>query len=120
MAGNRIYFNSLIGRYAGGWGPDEYLRSLTSQQPGVAAVCKKPRYTKAQKKKMAQRPQVQRFVAVNAEASAIFHDPVLRAEWEKRHAAFKREAEKKGERTYPRLWDFVRHELLTAKTTEQK
>ena len=118
MAGNRLYLNKEIGTYSGDYGKRKYTRSLVSRKDGVVAVCKKPHYTKAQKAKMAQRPQVQRFVAVNAEASAIFHDPVLRAEWEQRHEAFKREANKKGEYTYPRLWDFVRHELLAAKESE--
>ena len=97
--------------YRGELDEDLYLRTLVKDKHKVMAVCKKPRYTKQQRKKMAERPQIKRFNAVNEEAKQIYHDPVLRAEWEKRHEAFQREARKKGEYTYPRLWDFIRHML---------
>ena len=69
---------------------------------------------------MAERPQVQRFCQVNAEASAIWHNPELKAEWEARHKVFMREAKRRNEYTYPRLWDFIRHELNREKTEAEK
>lgn len=114
MAGKRIAMSTAFEWYRGELDEDLYLRTLVKDKHKVMAVCKKPHYTKQQRKKMAERPQIKRFNAVNEEAKRIYHDPVLRAEWEKRHEAFKREARKKGEYTYPRLWDFIRHELNAA------
>ena len=114
MAGKRIVMSAAFEMYRGELDEDLYLRTLVKDKHKVMAVCKKPRYTKQQRKKMAERPQIKRFNAVNEEAKRIYHDPVLRAEWEQKHAAFKREAKKKGEYTYPRLWDFIRHELNAA------
>jgi hypothetical protein len=115
MAGRRLYLNNYIGQYSGEFGPDDYVRKMINAPENVRAVCKKPRYTKKQKKQMAERPQVKRFVTVSAEAKAIYHDPVQRAEWEKRHAAFIAKARKKGDYTYPRLWDYLRHMLNESK-----
>ena len=114
MAGKRIAMSAAFEWYKGELDQDLYLRSLVKDKHKVMAVCKKPRYTKQQRKKMAERPQIKRFNAVIEEAKRIYHDPVLRAEWEVKHEAFRQEARKKGEYTYPRLWDFIRHELNTA------
>ncbi len=97
-----------------------YLRSLVKDKSKVMAVCKKPRLTKQQRKKMAERPQIQRYNVVLKEAQRIYHDPVLRAQWEEKHAAFMREAKKKGDYTYPRLWDYIRHELNSAMIAAEK
>ena len=120
MAGRRISMSAAFESYRGELDSKFYLRSLVKDKSKVMAVCKKPRYSKKDRKKMAQRPQIQRFNAVNKEAQQIYHDPVLRAEWEARHLAFQREARKKGEYTYPRLWDYIRHELNMAKKAEEQ
>ena len=120
MAGKRIAMSAAFEWYRGELDEDLYLRTLVKDKSKVMAVCKKPKYTKQQRKKMAQRPQIKRFNAVNAEAQKIYHDPELRAEWEKRHEAFKRQARKTGDYTYPRLWDFIRHELNLAKKAAEQ
>ena len=121
MAGRRIAMSAAFQWYRGELDQDLYLRTLVKDKSKVMAVCKKPRLTKQQRSKMAKRPQIQRSNAVLKEAQVIYHDPVLRAEWEQRHVAFIREAKKKGEYTYPRLWDYIRHELtLAKKSAEQK
>ena len=87
MAGRRIAMSAAFEKYSGELDSQFYLRTLVKDKSKVMAVCKKPRLTKAQRKKMAERPQIKRFNAVTAEAQVIYHDPVLRAEWEKKHAA---------------------------------
>lgn len=120
MAGRRITMSAAFERYTGDLDDGFYLRTLVKDKSKVMAVCRKPGYTKAQRDKMAKRPQIKRFNSVNQEAQVIYHDPVLRAEWEKRHVEFMREARKKGEYTYPRLWDYIRHELNLAKIAAEK
>jgi len=121
MAGRRIAMADAFKWYKGELDSELYVRTLVKDKEKVMAVCKKPRYTKDKRKEMAKRPQIKRFNAVIKEAQTIYNDPVMRAEWEVRHEAFKREARKKGEYTYPRLWDFIRHELNAAKkAAEQK
>ena len=120
MAGRLIRLGAGIRGRSGEWSENEYTRSLPGHPEGIASICKKPHYTKAQKKKMAQRPQVQRFCAVNKEASEIMHNPVLKAEWEERHKAFRREASRHREYEYPRLWDFIRHMLNKEKSETEK
>ena len=120
MAGKRIAMTAAFEWYRGEMDEDYYLRSLVKDKHKVMAVCKKPKYTKAQRKEMAKRPQIQRFNSVVKEAQVIYHDPVLRAEWEQRHLEFQRVARKKGEYTYPRLWDYIRHELNIAKKSMAK
>ena len=115
MAGKRIAMSAAFEWYKGGLDEDLYLRSLVKDKHKVMAVCKKPNFSKKQRAKMAQRPQIKRFNAVTEEAKIIYHDPVLRAEWEKRHEEFQRAARKSGNYTYPRLWDYIRHELNLAK-----
>ena len=120
MAGRRIRMSAAFASYIGELDDEFYVRTLVKNKGKELAVCRKPRYTKEQRKKMAKRPQIKRFNSVNTEAQVIYHDPVLRAEWERRHEEFKREARKKGEYTYPRLWDFIRHELNLAKKAAEK
>ena len=121
MAGRRIAMSAAFQWYKGELDEDMYLRTLVKDKGKVLAVCRKPRLTKQQRKKMAQRPQIKRSNAVIKEAQVIYHDPVLRAEWKKRHEDFKRAASKKGEYTYPRLWDYIRHELnLAMKAAKDK
>lgn len=120
MAGKRITMSAAFERYVGELDDDLYLRTLVKDKSKVMAVCRKPRLTKQQRKKMAERPFIKRSNAVLKEAQRIYHDPVLRAEWEKKHEAFMREARKKGDYTYPRLWDYIRHEInLTKQSTEK-
>ena len=120
MAGKRISMSAAFEAYRGELDDDFYLRSLVKDKSKVMAVCRKPRYTKQQRKEMAKRPQIQRFNSVNKEAQAIYHNPELRAAWEKRHEAFQKEARKKGEYAYSRLWDYIRHELNLAKKEAAK
>ena len=121
MAGRFLIMNSaVVSARVGELNENEYARRLPGHPPGISAVCNKPKYTKAQKKKMAQRPQVQRFCQVNAEASVIWHNPEQKAVWEKRHRAFMREAKRRNEYTYPRLWDYIRHELNREKIEAEK
>ena len=119
MAGKRIAMSAAFEWYRGELDDELYLRTLVKDKSKVMAVCRKPRLSKQQRKKMAERPQIKRFNTVIKEAQAIYHDPVLRAEWEAKHAAFQREARKKGDYTYPRLWDFIRHELNQAKLSAE-
>ena len=120
MAGRFLILGAGIKAKTGEWDEHNYTRRLPGHPENIVSLCKKPRYTKAQKKKMAERPQVKRFSQVNAEASAIYKDPVLRAEWEARHAIHKREASRHHSYTYERLWDFIRHELSEAHKEAQK
>ncbi len=120
MAGRRIAMSAAFEWYRGDLDDGFYLRTLVKDKSKVMAVCRKPGYTKEQRKKMAKRPQIKRFNSVNQEAQVIYHDPVLRAKWEKRHEEFMREARKKGEYGYPRLWDYIRHELNLAKKATEK
>ena len=120
MAGKRITMSAAFEKYVGELDDQLYLRTLVKDKSKVMAVCKKPRLTKQQRKKMAERPFIQRSNAVLKEAQRIYHDPVLRAEWEKKHEAFMREARKRGDYTYPRLWDYIRHELNLAKQAAEK
>ena len=120
MAGRRISMSAAFEKYTGDLDSEFYLRTLVKDKSKVMAVCRRPRFTKKQREKMAERPQIKRFNSVVTEAQKIYHDPVLRAEWETKHAIFQREAQKKGEYTYPRLWDFIRHELNLAKKAAEK
>ena len=120
MAGKRIKMGAAFEQYVGELDDQLYLRTLVKDKSKVMAVCKKPRLTKQQRKKMAERPFIQRSNAVLKEAQRIYHDPVLRAEWEEKHAAFMREARKRGDYTYPRLWDYIRHEINLAKQATEK
>ncbi len=120
MAGRRIKMSAAFDRYSGELDSEFYLRTLVKDKSKVMAVCRKPSYKKEQRKKMAKRPQIKRFNTVVQEAQKIYHDPVLRAQWEERHQAFMKEAKKKGEYTFPRLWDYIRHELNLAKIQAQE
>lgn len=115
MAGRFLILGAGIKGRIGGIGSKDYTRRLPGHPESVVSVCKKPHYTKAQKKKMAQRPQVQRFCEVNKEASAIWHNPELKAEWAARHEAYMHEAKRHGGYIYVRLWDYIRHELNKVK-----
>ena len=120
MAGRRIYPKSFYEWYKGELSKEYYSRTLPTKKDNGMAVCLKPRYTKSQRKKMAERPQIVRFKAVNEEAQRIYHDPVLRAEWEARHVAARREASGTTKYVSPRHWDYIRHELNIAKMAVQK
>ena len=120
MAGRRIVLSDAFKGYSGELDKNSYVRSLIKVKDNVRAVCKKPRLTKNQRKEMANRPQIKRFNWVTEEAQKIYHDPELRAKWETIHAKFRKEARKKGEYDYPRLWDFIRHTLNLAKIEADK
>ena len=121
MAGRFLITSaSVVSARVGELNKNEYARRLPGHPNGIVAVCNKPKYTKSQRRKMAKRPQVQRFCQVNAEASAIWHNPELKAKWEARHKVFMREAKRRNEYTYPRLWDFIRHELNREKAEAEK
>ena len=110
-----IFLNRIAREYIGELDDEHYARRPVGHPDGIAILCKKPRYSKKQRKQMAKRPQVKRFGEVNLEAQAIYHDPVRRAEWEARHKAAQQEASRHGNSIYPRLWDYIRHELNEAK-----
>jgi len=120
MAGKRIAMSAAFEWYRGELDDQLYLRTLVKDKSKVMAVCKKPRLTKQQRKKMAERPFIKRSNAVLKEAQMIYHDPVLRTKWEEKHKAFIKAAKKRGDYTYPRLWDYIRHELNLAKQAAKK
>ena len=120
MAGRRIAMSAAFNRWTGDLDDDMYLRRLVKDKSKVMAVCRKPSFTKQQRKDMANRPQIKRFNSVTKEAQLIYHDPVKRAEWEEKHRAFMREARKRGIYDYPRLWDFIRHELNIKRKEAEK
>ena len=107
----RFLIASPAGTQIGSLNENEYSRRLPGRPPGITAVCKKPKYTKAQKKKMALRPAVQRFVNANKVAQIIWHDPEKKAEWAKRHVEAMKEAKRHNKYVQVRLWDFIRHTL---------
>ena len=114
ILGNGFKFRS------GSLGDKRYARRLVGHPEGIAVECKKPSYTKAQRKKMAERPQVKRFVEVNKEAQVILHDPELRAQWEAKHKKAVRDGSRHNRYVYVRLWDFIRHELNEEKKKGEK
>ncbi len=111
MAGRFLILDTGIRARMGGLDKKEYTRQLPGKPEGIVSICKKPHYTKSQKKKMALRPQVVRFREVNAEATAIWHDAEKKAEWSMRHESARREGSRHGFYVPIRLWDFIRHEL---------
>ena len=106
--------------YVGEVDEKHYARRLVGHPEGIVVRCKKPKYSKKQRKAMAERPQVKRFIAVNQEAQVILHDPVLRAEWEVKHKAARADGSRHNYYVSPRLWDFIRHELNVAKAESEK
>jgi len=104
----------------GEYSKTEYTRRLPGHPENIVTICNKPNYSKARRRQMAKRPQVLRFVEVNKEAHAIFHDPAQKAEWEARHKQYLRETDKSREYVYVRLWDWLRHVLLQEKTAAAK
>ena len=119
-----VHVASFLESIGGSIDADHWLRPIPGRT-GYAAYCKKPQYTKKQKKEMAERPAVKAFSSIFKEASAIMRDPVLKAEWTAKHLAAKREASKhqrmpqaNGKPAVPaRLWDYIRHELNKQKQT---
>jgi len=120
MAGRFVILGAGLTAKTGEWDKDNYTRRLPGRPDGIVSVCKKPKYSKKQRKEMAERPAVKRFCQVTAEASAIMRDPVLRKEWEERHLEFQRAAKKAGEYPYTRFWDYLRHTLNQAKIEAEK
>ena len=113
-----VHVASFLESIGGSIDAEHWLRPIPGRT-GYAAYCRKPQYTKKQKKEMAERPSVKAFSSLCKEASAIMRDPVLKAEWTAKHLAAKREASKhqrmpqaNGKPAVPeRLWDYVRREL---------
>ena len=120
MAGRFIILDVGVKARMGEWGKNDYTRRLPGHPENIVSICKKPRYTKKQKRKMAERPTVQRFCEVNAEAHAIFQDPVRKAEWQARHVAARQDASRHNYYVPVRLWDYVRHELNIRKKEAAK
>ncbi len=114
ILGNEIKFRS------GELDEKHYARRLVGHPEGIAVKCKKPSYTKTERKKMAERPQVKRFIEVNKEAQVILHDPILRAEWEEKHRLARRDGSKHNYYVHVRLWDFIRHTLNQEKIEAEK
>ena len=117
-----VHVASFLESIGGSIDSEHWLRPIPGRI-GYAAYCRKPQYTKKQKKEMAERPVVKAFSLLCKEASAIMHDEALKAEWTAKHLAAKREANKhqrmpdaKGKPVVPeRLWDYIRHELSKQK-----
>lgn len=97
---------------------DHYIRMIPNR-PGWGVLSRKPRVSKADAKKMAERPMVKKFSEVTKRAAAILKDEALKAEWQQKHLEAMREASRhqrptgpKGKPAVPeRLYDFIRHEL---------
>lgn len=97
---------------------DHWLRPIPGRI-GWAAYCRKPQYSKQKQKEMAESDVVKQFCALNQEASAIMHDPILKAIWEQKHKNALQEASKHQRKTgkkgspavAARLWDYIRHEM---------
>ena len=117
-----VHVASFLESVGGSIDSEHWLRPIPGRT-GYAAYCRKPQYTKQQKKEMAERSAVNAFSSICKEASAIMHDEVLKAEWTVKHLAAKREASKhqrmlkaNGKPAVPeRLWDYIRHELSKQK-----
>lgn len=107
----RFLIAGPMGTHVGSLNENEYSRRLPGRPPGITAVCKKPRYTRSQKKKMAQRASVLRFVNVSKMAQIIWHDPEKKSEWAVRHEAALKEGKRHNMYVPVRLWDYIRHTL---------
>lgn len=113
-----VHVASFLESLGGSIDKEHYLRPIPGRV-GYAAYCRKPEYSKAKKKEMAERPMVKSFTEVTKEASAILKDPIRKAEWETKYQTALREASKhqrmsdaKGKPYVPgRLCDYVRKEL---------
>ena len=113
-----VHIASFLESIGGSIDKDHYLRPIPGRI-GWAAYCRKPVYSKQKQKEMANREAVKKLSAVSTKASAILRDPVLRAEWQEKYDAAKREASRhqrmpdaKGKPAVPgRLCDYVRREL---------
>ena len=115
-----VHVASFLESIGGSIDSEHWLRPIPGRT-GYAAYCRKPQYTKKQKKEMAERPMVKAFSQVSAEASAILHDPVQREAWAEKHRAALREASKHqrmpkdGKPAVPaRLYDYIKRELFKA------
>ncbi|MBR2486972.1 MAG: hypothetical protein IKB46_04185, partial [Paludibacteraceae bacterium] len=88
-----VHVASFLESIGGSIDKEHYLRPIPGRT-GWAAYCRKPDYSKAKRKEMAERPVVKSFAAVSAEASAILNDPVRRAEWQEKYITALRNASK--------------------------
>lgn len=111
-----VHVASFLASVGGSIDSEKYLRPIPGR-PGYAAICKKPTYSAKLKKKKAEAATVKHFTDVMKEAKRQYNDPELRAEWQAKHEAAKREASKhpKGYREdvkpqVPyRLWEYITH-----------
>ena len=74
-----VHVASFLESIGGSIDKDHYLRPIPGRI-GYAAYCRKPQYTKTQKKEMAERPVVKAFSSICKEASAIMRDEAQKAE----------------------------------------
>ena len=117
-----VHVASFLESIGGSIDKDHYLRPIPGRL-GYAAYCRKPDYSKKERKEMAERPMVKAFSQVLTEASAILRDPVQREAWAEKHRAALREASKhqrmpdaKGMPVVPaRLYDYIKRELFKAR-----
>ena len=79
-----VHVASFLESIGGSIDSEHWLRPIPGRT-GYAAYCRKPQYTKKQKKEMAERPAVKAFSSICKEASAIMRDPAQKAEWAARH-----------------------------------
>ena len=117
-----VHVASFLESIGGSIDKEHYLRPIPGRA-GYAAYCRKPEYSKAKKKEMAQHAVVQNFRSINEEACAILRDPAQKARWQEIHQQALREASKhqrmpkaNGKPPVPaRLYDFIKHEISLAR-----
>ena len=117
-----VHVASFLESIGGSIDKDHYLRPIPGRV-GYAAYCRKPEYSKAKKKEMAEHFVVQNFRSINEEACAILHDPEQKALWQEKHMQALREASKHQRMpnangkppVSARLYDFIKHEISLAR-----
>ena len=120
-----VHVASFLESIGGPIDKDHYLRPIPGRT-GWAAYCRKPNYSKAKKKEMAEHLVVKNFRSINEEACAILRDLEQKALWQEKHLQALREASKhqrmpksNGKPPVPvRLYDFVKHEISLARKSQ--
>ncbi len=117
-----VHVASFLESLGGSIDKEHYLRPIPGRV-GYAAYCRKPEYSKAKKKEMAEHTVVQNFRSINEEACAILRDPEQKALWQEKHQQALREASKHQRQpkangkpaVATRLYDFIKHEISLAR-----
>lgn len=101
---------SIVDDLQGNVDERHYVRRIPGNNEW-AAVCNKPELSKKTKKAKAEHPTALKFGELVAEAKAILHDSVRRAEWQARYDEAMRKARKYNKPIQGRLYDYIKHEL---------